>query len=778
MKAIKRNQEATKLKRLTSVADAILPIKQTEENGVFLLKNGQYSKTFAISDINYVTSDNDECRSLLNNYANVINSIIDNYKITIISNKLENVTNMDNIYLKPQNDDLDEVREELNNYHRELLHNANSYVQKIYITVTCNRKNTKEANLYFGQVESSLQVALSKLGSSCVALSEYERLEIIHRFYNTHDTSEFEYNRKATIRQGGSYKEAVCPDAFSANTTYFEIGDRVGQAMLLQNYPQWLSDNIVNNFMSLNTEVALSISVKPISKEKAIKIAERAHDAAETNATKYQQKLNKNNNWSGELPYQFQVQREATTELLNNLTKDDQRMFYTTVTLVHLADDKAKLDSQSDQLKSLAAGSQVKLNVLCLPSRQISGLVSSLPFGIDEIQFDRTLLSEGIAAHVPFKVQDVLHKNGLICGVNKVSGNLIVIDRRKLINGNAWVLGKPGSGKSFNVKQLIILIKLFHPDADIMVIDPEREYRDIITRIHGEVIDISSASPNHINAMDLNANYSEASDPLIEKSEFIISIFERILNGKIDSKQKSIIDRCIRTVYEPYIESKYTGTPPTLKDLVNEFNKVNDSEISRNTAQELALQAEYYTSGSLNTFAQQTNVNTTNNIICYDIKDLGAHLLPIGMLVVLDSVLNRVSRNREKNKQTFILIDEIYLLFMHEYSAEFLYKLWKRIRKYGGYITGVTQNVEDLLQSEKARTMLANSELITLLSQAQTDKEELARLLNMSEEETSYVTETPPGEGIIHIGTKNIPFVNRYPTNMSIYKLLSTTPGE
>ena len=351
---------------------------------------------------------------------------------------------------------------------------------------------------------------------------------------------------------------------------------------------------------------------------------------------------------------------------------------------------------------------------------------------------------------------------------------MIIADRRQLLNGNSFILGVSGSGKSFTGKQEISSIILRDPNADVIVIDPEREYSLLIKALGGEVIKISATSNNHINAMDMNSEYGDGANPVILKSEFILSLCEQLIgSGNLGPKQKSIIDRCTAQVYRIFQQGNYQGIPPTLQDFREELLRQQEPE-----AKEIALAIELFTNGSLNTFAKNTNVDTNNRLICYDILDLGKQLLPIGMLVVLDSILNRITANRTKGKNTYIFIDEIYLLFQYEYSANFLFTLWKRVRKYGAFCTGITQNVEDLLQSHTARTMLANSEFIVMLNQASTDRVELAKLLNISDLQMNYITNVGAGEGLIKVGSSLVPFVNRYPKNTELYNLMTTKPGE
>lgn len=438
----------------------------------------------------------------------------------------------------------------------------------------------------------------------------------------------------------------------------------------------------------------------------------------------------------------------------------------------YTADSKEQLDNDTEALLTTARKHLCQFAVL--KYQQMDGLNTALPFGVRKIDALRTLTTESLAVFIPFRVQEIYHENGVYYGQNVISKNMIIANRRQLLNGNSFILGVSGAGKSFTAKEEMTNIILTDPNADIIIIDPEREYSPLVKAMQGEVIHISATSENHINAMDMNSDYGDGANPVILKSEFILSLCEQLIGGtNLGAKQKSIIDRCTASVYRYYQQGNYMGTPPTLQDFREELLKQNEPE-----AQEIALAIELFTDGSLNTFAKHTNVDTHSRLICYDILDLGKQLQPIGMLVVLDSILNRITQNRAKGRNTFIFIDEIYLLFQHEYSANFLFTLWKRVRKYGAYCTGITQNVDDLLQSHTARTMLANSEFIIMLNQASTDRLELAKLLNISDLQMSYITNVGAGQGLLEVGSSLVPFVNKFPRNTELYKLMTTKFGE
>ena len=552
---------------------------------------------------------------------------------------------------------------------------------------------------------------------------------------------------------------------------YFKIGERYGRVLFLREYASYIKDSMVAEMTDLNRNLMMSIDVIPVPTDEAVREAESRLLGVETNATNWQRRQNANNNFSAQLPYDIEQQRKEMKEFLDDLTTRDQRMMFVVLTMVHTADTKEQLDNDTEALLTTARKHLCQFGILKF--QQLDGLNTAMPFGVRKIESFRTLTTESLAVFIPFRVQDICHTNGVYYGQNVISKNMIIADRRQLLNGNEFILGVSGGGKSFTAKGEVIN-QVLAGNADIIIIDPEREYSPLVRALGGEIINISATSPTHINAMDMNREYGDGANPVILKSEFIMSLCEQLIGGNnLGAVQKSIIDRCTASVYRNYQQNNYTGEVPTLQDFRAELLKQSEPE-----AQEIALAIELFTNGSLNTFAKKTNVDTDNRLICYDILDLGKQLMPIGMLVVLDSILNRITQNRAKGKNTFIFIDEIYLLFQHEYSANFLFTLWKRVRKYGAYATGITQNVDDLLQSHTARTMLANSEFIVMLNQASTDRLELAKLLNISDTQLSYITNVDAGHGLIKVGSSLVPFANKFPKNTKLYKLMTTKPGE
>ena len=574
-----------------------------------------------------------------------------------------------------------------------------------------------------------------------------------------------------SAKKGHSFKDYISPDYIEVADDYFMLGEKYGRVMFLKDYAAFLKDDILTKLTEISRDLMLSIDIIPIPTDEAVREVENRMLGVETNAANWQRRQNANNNFTAMLPYDMELQRNETKEFLEDLTTRDQKMMFALVTIVHMADTKKQLDEDTEAIRTAARERMCQLAVL--KWQQMDGLNTALPIGVRKIDVTRTLTTESLAVLMPFRVQEIAHRHGIYYGQNAISKNMIVADREQLMNGNSFIVGVSGSGKSFAGKNEIVNLMLAG-DCDVILLDPEREYSALVRAMGGEVIHISATSPNHINAMDMNREYGDGANPVILKSEFVLSLCEQLIGGQnLGAKQKSIIDRCTAGIYRQYQSRGYEGIPPTLQDFHRELLSQDEPE-----AKEIALAIELFTEGSLNTFAKHTNVDTNNRLICYDILDLGKQLMPIGMLVVLDSILNRITKNRAKGRKTFIFIDEIYLLFQHEYSANFLFTLWKRVRKYGAYCTGITQNVEDLLQSHTARTMLANSEFLIMLNQAPTDRLELAKLINISSEQMDFIKDVNPGCGLIKVGSALVPFENRFPKNTELYRLMSTKVNE
>ena len=765
-------QDKQKFKIPKSVQDTI-PIRRVWGDGIFQFGT-KFSKTILFSDINYAIASKEDKTQMFLGYSELLNALDTGAttKITIHNKHVNRKRFEETILLPPRADGLGQFRYEYNSMLMSKATGTSSSVeQERYITTSVHKKDVEEARTFFSRVTHEITSRLSHLDSHSEELSATERLQVLHDFYRPGEEAEFAFDLKDAMKKGHSFRDSICPDSLEFKKDHFVMGSKYGRVLFLKEFASYIKDSMINELTSLNRNLVLSIDVIPVPTDEAVKEMQARLLGVETNVTNWQRRQNSNNNFSAVVPYDLEQQRNEVREMLDDLTTRDQRMLFAVVTLVHLADSKEQLDSDTETLQSIARKHLCTLGTLNY--QQADGLITALPLGLRRIDALRTLTTEALAVLMPFKAQEIRHKRGIYYGQNTISQNLILADRRELLNANGFIFGVSGSGKSFTAKQEIVNLALSTED-DIIVIDPEAEYRPLIEGLGGQVINISATSPNHINALDMTEGYGDGENPVVLKSEFLLSLCEQLVgSGKLGAKEKSLIDRCTASVYRYYLQGNYQGQLPTLQDFHAELLQQPEEE-----ARDVALAIELFTEGSLNTFAKQTNVDTNARILCYDIRDLGKQLLPIGMLVVLDSIFNRVIRNRQLGRRTWIYIDEIYLLFQHEYSANFLFTLWKRVRKYGACVTGITQNLEDMLQSHTARTMLANSEFLIMLNQAPTDRAELAKLLNISDNQLSYITNVDSGRGLMKCGSAIVPFVDIFPKDTKLYKLMSTRPSD
>lgn len=655
IKTLVRAQKAER-ERFTvphSVQDAI-PIRRVWPDGIFQAGK-QFSKTFSFTDINYSIAGKDEKTSMFLDYSELLNALDSgaSAKITIHNRRLDKAEFERALLLPMKEDGLDGYRRE---YNEMLLSKVtgtnNSVVQERYFTVSVVKKNVDEARTWFSRVGTDLLTHLSRLSSVGRELDLPARLQIFRDFFREGEPAPpFDWNSQA--RRGHSFKDWFCPDAMEFESDCFRIDGRWGRVLYLRDYASYLKDSMIAELCGLNRSLMLSIDILPVPTDEAVREIQNRMLGIETNAANWQRRQNDTNNFSAVLPYDMEQQRRETREMLEDLTNRDQRMMFGLVTLVHLAESKEQLDSDTESIVSTARRHLCQMSTLRW--QQKDGLDTVLPYGLRRIQALRTLTTESTAVLIPFRAQEILQEGGIYYGQNAVSKNMIVADRRKLLNGNSFRLGVSGSGKSFSAKEEIVSIALATGD-DILILDPESEFGTLTESLGGEVIRISASSDTHLNAMDMDGAYGDERNPLIEKSEFILSLFEQLIGaGGVSAKEKSILDRCTYDVYREYQANRFQGEPPTLRELYHALLSQPEPE-----ARGLALSSELFITGSLNTFAQHTNVNTKARILCYDIRELGEQLMPIGMLVTLDAIFNRVIQNWKLGKTTWIFCDEFY----------------------------------------------------------------------------------------------------------------------
>lgn len=748
-----------------------IPIKCLYEDGIWQVGR-KHSRTWRFSDVNYAAASDEDRRSIFLSYGGVLNSLPTDAaaKITIINHRLNPVDFQRTILMKERGDELDKYRRESNGILTRRAAESNNLVQEKYITLSIAQRRIEETRAYFRRVDANLSKSFGRLDSGARPVSNHDRLRILHDFFRPGEEQYFTFDQSAAIRRGMDFRDLICPDGLQFKAGYFEVGDKVGRVLFLKDYASYIEDDMISDLSDFPRSLMLSIDILPIPTDEAVREIQGRILGVETDITRWQQRQNDKNNFTATVPYELEQLRAETKEFLSDLTERDQRMIFAVVTLVHIADTLEQLDADTEAL--LAIGREHLCQFSTLRYQQEDGLNTVLPYGLRRVKAMRTLTTESAAVLMPFRVQEIQDPGGLSYGVNAISKNLLICDRKRLISPHAFYLGVSGSGKSVGMKNTILNVALATGD-DVIIIDAEREYGPLVKALGGEVIEISPHSGHHINPLEVAGDY-DGENPVALKSEIITSILEQQMGiGRLTGSHKSIIDRCTANVYQTYFKSKGKAPMPLLTDWRNEVMRQVDPE-----AREIALAAELITEGSLNVFAHPGNVDMDNRLIVLDLYEMGEQLRPTALVVTLEAIQNRVMENRRKGKYTWVFLDEVYLYFKYHYSGEFLYRAWKRFRKYAGIMTAATQNVEECLKSETARLMLANSEFLLLFNQAATDRAELSRLLHISDTQMGYITNAEPGHGLLRIGGALVPFANTIPKDSELYRLMSTTPGE
>ena len=765
--SIRQDKEKYKVPR--KVQD-VIPISCIWKDGIFKVGN-KFVKSFRFTDINYMVASREDKESMFLTYSELLNSLDSGAttKITVNNHRLNKTDFEDSILMPLREDALDEYREEYNQMLLDKATGANGITQEKYITISVAKKDIEEARTYFARVGSDLIAHFAALGSKCTELTATERLRILHDFYRPGEETSFNFDARDMMKKGHDFRDYICPDSMEKNSDYLKLGEKYARVLFLKDYASYIKDSMVAELTDLNRNMMLSIDIIPIPTDEAVREVENRLLGVETNITNWQRKQNNNNNFSAVVPYDMELQRKESKEFLDDLTTRDQRMMFAVITMVITADSKEQLDSDTDAILSTARKHMCQMAVL--KYQQLDGLNTVLPIGQRKINAFRTLTTESLAVFMPFKVQEIMDKGGIYFGENAISHNLIMCNKENLMNQSAFLLGVPGSGKSFSAKELITFLML-NTDDDILICDPEGEYAPLVEAIGpeiGSVIHVAAGGKDKLNAMYMVDGYGEK-NPIVEKSQFIMSLVEQIDKNGVGPQHKSIIDRCTAAVYR---EATETGIVPTLCTLREKLLAQPEEK-----AKEIALSLELFTTGSLDIFGHASTVDLNKRVIVFNIHDLGEQLKPTGLLVITDTMLNRVTLNWKMGKRTHVFIDEFHVVFENEQSGIFFNSAWRQFRKRNAYPTAITQNVEYLLDSVQASTMLSNSEFIVMLNQAASDRQKLSNLLNISPEQMSYITNADAGCGLIKYGSALVPFINRFPHNTKLYQLMTTRPGE
>ena len=746
-------------------------------DGICRVTDSYYTKTVQFQDINYQLNQNEDKTAIFDGWCDFLNYFDSSVRFQLSFVNMS--ANKDNyaryITISPQGDDFDSIRLEYTQMlQNQLARGNNGLIKTKYLTFGVEADGLKAAKPRLERIETDLLNNFKRLGVAAEPMNGMERLRLLHGMLHMDEQEPFRFSWDWLAPSGLSVKDFIAPSSFEFRTgRSFGVGRRIGCASFLQILAPELNDRMLADFLDMESSLIVSMHVQSVDQVKAIKTIKRKITDLQKMTIEEQKKAVRAGYDMDIIPSDLATYGTEAKKLLQDLQSRNERMFLLTFIVVNTAGGRQQLDNNVFQAVSIAQKYNCQLTRLDF--RQEEGLMSSLPLGLNQIEIQRGLTTSSVAIFIPFTTQELFQdgKEALYCGLNALSNNLIMVDRKHLKNPNGLILGTPGSGKSFAAKREIANVFLV-TDDDIIICDPEAEYGPLVERLHGQVIKISPTSPHYINPMDLNLNYSDDENPLSLKSDFILSLCELIVGGKdgLMPVEKTIIDRCVRMVYRDYLSDPVPENMPILEDLYNELRRQEEKE-----AQYIATALEIYVSGSLNVFNHRTNINIANRIVSFDIKELGKQLKKIGMLIVQDAVWNRVTVNREAHKSTRYYIDEMHLLLREEQTAAYTVEIWKRFRKWGGIPTGITQNVKDLLSSREVENIFENSDFILMLNQASGDRQILAKQLNISPHQLSYVTHSGEGEGLLFYGNVILPFVDRFPRG-ELYDLLTTKPQE
>ena len=763
--------------KIAMSAQDTISYKEMRPDGICIVKDNYFTKTIQFYDINYQLARNEDKNIIFENYCDFLNYFDKSISVQLsFLNQTMDISDFEkSIAIKPQNDDFDGIRAEYTEMLKnQLARGNNGIVRKKYITFGIEADNIQNAKQRLERIETDIINNFKILGVRAFSLNGMERLELLHSCFNGGE-NKLNFSWNLIYKTGLTTKDFIAPTSFNfSDGRCFRMGGTIGAVSFLHILAPELTDEMLKNFLEIQTALSVNIHIKSIDQTEAIKMIKRKITDLDKMKIEEQKKAVRAGYDMDIIPSDINTFGIDAKKLLEDLQGRNERMFLVTVLIMNTAKTKKALNSAIFEVQSIAQQRNCPLRRL--DYQQEDGLMASVPIGINNIGIQRALTTSSTAIFVPFTTQELFSDSpeALYCGLNALSNNMIMVDRKMLKNPNGLILGTPGSGKSFSAKREMTNAFLVTND-DIYVCDPEAEYNPLIHALKGQVVKLSPTSKDYLNPLDININYSDEENPLALKSDFVLSFCELIIGGRdgLEPIEKTVIDRSVTRIYQKYFENPTPANMPILEDLYEEIKKQPEQEAGR-----IASALELYVKGSLNVFNHHTNVDISNRIVCFDIKELGKQLKKLGMLVVQDQIWNRVTINRNEHKSTRYYCDEFHLLLKDEQTAAYSVEIWKRFRKWGGIPTGITQNVKDLLSSAEIENIFENSDYIYMLNQAQGDREILAKKLGISPQQLSYVTQSGAGEGLLFYGNTIIPFIDRFPKDTKLYSLMTTIPQE
>lgn len=766
-----------KPKGVKSAQDSI-PYRHIFPDGICHVGDKLYTKTLQFGDINYQIAQNEDKTAIFESWCDFLNYFDSTIKfqLTFLNTSANTKDFEKNVFIAPQADDFDSIRTEYSEMlHNQLARGNNGLVKTKYLTFGIEAENIKIAKPRLERIENDLWNAFKRLGVQLTSLDGKQRLKLMHNILRMSGNDPFAFEWNWLAPSGLSTKDFIAPSSFEFKEKgTFRTGDKYGAVSFLQILAPELNDRVLSDFLEMESNLIVTMHIQSVDQMKAIKTIKRKITDLDKMKIEEQKKAVRAGYDMDIIPSDLATYGGEAKKLLADLQSRNERMFLITFLVLNTAGSKKELDNILLQASGIA--NKHNCTLIRLDYQQEQGFMTALPLGKNLVPIQRSLTTSSTAIFVPFTTQELFQSGGeaLYYGLNALSSNLIMVDRKQLKNPNGLILGTPGSGKSFAAKREITNVFLITTD-DIIVCDPEGEYFSLVQRLKGQVIKISPTSSQYINPMDINLNYSEDDSPLALKSDFILSLCELIVGGKegLTPVEKSIIDRCVTLVYAEYLANPDPAKMPILGDLYDALGRQEEKE-----AKHIRSALEIYVTGSLNVFNHRTNVELSNRLVCYDIKELGKQLKKLGMLIVQDQVWNRVTINRAEKRSTRYYMDEFHLLLKEEQTAAYSVEIWKRFRKWGGIPTAITQNIKDLLSSREVENIFENSDFVYMLNQAAGDRQILAKQLNISPHQLSYVTGSGVGEGLLFYGNVILPFVDKFPKNTELYSIMTTKLGE
>ena len=759
-------------------AQQSIPFQRMFPDGICRVTDRYYTKTIQFQDINYQLAQQEDKTAIFEEWCSFLNFFDSSihFELSFMNMSTDADAFEKSIRIPYQNDGFDDVRAEYGMMLRQQLQKGNNGLTKTkYLTFGIEANSMKQAKPRLDHIEVDLMNNFHRLGVAAKLLDGKERLQLMHSMFHMGDQEKFRFDWKWLPKSGLSVKDYIAPTSFAfPGSRIFRMGKLYGAMSYLQITASDISDQLLKDFLDMDSSEIVTMHIQSVDQNKAIKQIKHTITELDRSKIEEQKKAVRAGYDMDIIPSDLATYGNDAKSLLKELQSQNERMFLLTFLVLNTGSTKQELETNAFQANSIAQ--KHNCNLRRLDYQQEQGLMSSLPLAYNQIEIQRGMTTSSTAIFVPFTTQELFQdgKEALYYGLNALSNNLIMVDRKKLKNPNGLILGTPGSGKSFSAKREITNAFLTTSD-DIIVCDPEAEYAALVTRLKGQVIKISPSSTQYINPMDINSNYSEEDNPIALKSDFILSLCELVVGGKegLQPVEKTVIDRCVHQIYQTYFENPVPERMPILEDLYNALLNQEEKE-----ARHVATALEIYVKGSLNLFNHRTNVDVNNRFVCYDIKELGKQMKKIGMLIVQDQVWGRVTANRSAGKCTRYYVDEFHLLLKEEQTAAYSVEIWKRFRKWGGCPTGITQNVKDLLTSREVENIFENSDFIIMLNQAAGDRQILANTLNISPHQLSYVTHSGEGEGLLFYGNVILPFVDHFPTNLELYRIMTTKLSE